>query len=349
VTFSPDHRYVAFQSTRDSDAAVYVMPALGGTATRVTPPGRQYSIVGWRGHTEPHYVDRFRLIGPSSAAVADSVSLSLLGVDDDGISRLPDSVSVRLLDRDVANIVDLAGEAGISHRYVVRAKKAGNARIVASIPGWRYDTLVVRFGAAADSVMLEDFRHGINARRWLALGSPLPVVRQAADGHAELFPNADLQWQSGLLSRDGVALRNGIDLTFTLSAPFADRPLRAALLDVSLVADTPEDAIDKVAPTFTDYARIAWDGETGRIVYSLGDETKSDPVSAFGSAATHAVRISIGANGVVTFFVDGRLRWTSSLRFLGGSSEPRARVWLGGRATGMLAAIRDLRVIQHSR
>jgi DNA-binding SARP family transcriptional activator/Tol biopolymer transport system component len=349
VTFSPDHGYVAFQSTRDSDAAVYVMPALGGTVTRVTPPGRQYSIVGWRGRAAPSYVDRFRIIGPSSAAVDDSVSLSLLGVDDDGISRLSDSVFVRLLDHDVASLVDQPTEAGTPHRYVLRARKAGNARIIAGIPGWRYDTLVVRFGTAADPALLEDFQHGIDAQRWLALGSPPPLVKQTADGHGALFPNGDLQWQSGLLSRDGFALRSGIDLTATLSAPFSDRPLRAALLDVSLVADTRDDVIDKVAPTFTDYARIAWDGETGRIVYSVGDETKSDPVSAFGSATMHAARISIDANGAVTFFVDGRLRWTSSLRFLGESSEPRARVWLGGRATGMLAAIRDLRVTQRSR
>lgn len=347
ATFSPDRRYVAFQSTRDADAAVYVMPALGGTTVRVTPSGRQFSIAGWRGHPVPIYVDRFRVIGPSTAAIGDSVSISLLGVDAEGISRLPDSLPVRLLDRGIAELhpaVDDTTQA--LHRFFLKTSAAGTVRIEASIPGWRYDTLSVRVGSPAQAGVLEDFDKGIQAQRWLVLGIPTPSVRAAAGGTTALFPNGDLQWQSGILSRDAFFLRDGLDLTATMSAPFSGPPLRAGLLEVSLVAEVRDESVDRVAPQFTEYAGVIWDGEASRFTYSVGAETKSDPVSTLGSATSHVVRIAIDAGGAVEFFVDSKLRWTSSLRFLGGLSEPRARVWLGGRATGDWGSIRQLKVAQ---
>jgi DNA-binding SARP family transcriptional activator len=346
ATFSPDRRYVAFQSTRDADAAVYVMPALGGTVTRVTPPGGQFSIAGWRGRTTPTYVDRFRVIGPSNLALGDSVSISLLAVDQAGISRLPDTVPVRLLDDGIAELHVSSGDSARTHNYTLKAVKLGTVRLAASIPGWRYDTLLVRVESSAQSGLSEDFRNGIPAQRWLTLGTPAPLVKPDAGGRVAFFPNGDLQWQSGILSRDALSLRDGVDLTATLSAPFSGRPLLAALLEVALVAEVRDDAIDKVAPRFTEYAAAAWDGEASRFTYSVGSESKSDPVSTLGGAASHLVRIAVDADGTVNFYVDGKLRWTSSLRFLGGLREPRARVWLGGRATGSWGSIRDLKVKQ---
>jgi Tol biopolymer transport system component len=349
ATFSPDGRYVAFQSTREADAAVYVMPALGGTTFRVTPTGGQFSIVGWRGRTVPTYVDRFRVIGPSTATVGDSVSISLLGVDQEGISRLPDSVPVHLLDPGIAELRRAADDTTRApHQFFLKTRSAGTVRIAASIPGWRYDTLVVRVESPGQGGLSDDFKGGIQTKRWLVLGVPLPIVKNDATGSAALFPNGDLQWQSGILSRDVVSLRDGMDLTATMSAPFTGPPLRAALLELSLVAEVRDEAIDKVAPKFTEYAGVAWDGEASRFTYSVGEESKSDPMSTLGNGTSHVVRIAIDARGSVQFYVDAKLRWTSSLRFLGGSTEPRARVWLGGRATAGRGSIRQLKVTQRA-
>jgi hypothetical protein len=349
ATFSPDRRYVAFQSTRDDDAAVYVMPALGGTITRVTPPGGQFSIVGWRGRATPTYVDRFRIIGPSAAALGDSVSISLLAVDQAGISRLPDTVPVSLLDNGIADLHGASGDSAQRHQYVLKGIKAGTVRIAANIPGWRYDTLSVRVGSAAQARLSEDFRNGIQPQRWVTLGTPTPIVLPDSSGKVALFPNGDLQWQSGVLSRDAISLRDGVELTATLSAPFAGRPLPGALLQLALVADVRDETIDRIAPRFTEYVGVSWDGEASRFNYSVGAESKSDAVSTLGSGASHVVRIAIDVDGTVNFHVDAKLRWTSSLRFLGGLSEPRARVWLGGRASGAWGSIRDLKVTQRQR
>jgi len=345
AVFSPDDRYVAFQSTRDSDASVYVMPALGGTVTRVTPAGRQYSLGGWRGRATPQFVDRFRIIGPSSVTVGDSIGISLLGVDRSGAPRLPDDARVALLDPTIADFVPVDQDVANSHRFAFKGKRTGVARIVAAIPGWRYDTLFVHVVGTAAGLLVDDFRTGVQDARWLVLGRPLPTVKQDADGKPALFPNGDLQWQSGLLSRDVFPLRKPLEASAVLSAPFSQRALPAALMEMALVADARDDSFDRVAPQLQEIAGIAWDGESSRFIYSVGVESKADPLSLIGSGPSHAVRISIDASGNVSFFVDSRLRWTSSLRFLGNVGEPRARIWIGGRATAS-GAFSSVRVTQ---
>jgi DNA-binding SARP family transcriptional activator len=339
AVFSPDDRYVAFQSTRDSDAAVYVMPALGGTITRVTPSKRQYSLAGWRGRANPVYVDRFRIIGPSSMSLGDSTAISLLGVDRGGTAHILTDATLSLLDPSVADLTPVDTEAG-AHRFSVKAKRVGVARLVASIPGWRYDTLTIRVGGVTTGSLIDDFHSGIDQARWLSLGFPAPTAKQNS-----LFPNGDLQWQSGLLSREAFTLHKPLEASATLLAPFGQRALPAALLEIALVADGRDESFDRSAPQFSEIAVVAWDGEASRVIYSVGAESKADPLSVIGSSGSHAVRIAVDREGNVSFFVDSRLRWTSSLRFLGNVGEPRARLWIGGRATAS-ASISSVRVVQ---
>ena len=338
AVFSPDVRFVAFQSTIAGDAAVYIMPSLGGVPVRVTRTGGQFSILGWRGRPAASYIDRFRIIGPSVASVGDSVSLSIFASDRDGNSRSPDPVAVRVIESEVGNIGRSAASTG-GKTYVLTPRRNGSIRVVASIPGWRHDTLTVQVGAAAVRMSSDDFSGGIDARRWLTLGTPRAVVR-TVNGVPQLFPNADLQWHSGLLSRSVISLVDSVDIAATLDAPFASRPIAGALLTLALVEDQP--GVDSVAPRVGMIAGITWDGETSRFTYSVGSQSRSDPLSAIGSATTHRVRIAASAGGNVAFYVDGRLRWTSSLRFLGEATDRRGRLWLAGKATGDVGSISDV-------
>jgi hypothetical protein len=154
-----------------------------------------------------------------------------------------------------------------------------------------------------------------------------------------LYPNGDLQWESGLLSRTTIRLTSGATVAATMSGPFDGRPISAALLDLALVADVRANDVSRLAPQFTKYVAVTWDGEASRFIYSVGAESKSDPASALGPESSHRIAILVDSAGNVTFQVDGRSRWTSSLRFLGTVGEARARVWLGGRATGTAASI----------
>jgi hypothetical protein len=123
-------------------------------------------------------------------------------------------------------------------------------------------------------------------------------------------------------------------------APFSVGPVAAAQLRVSLVVPPPVTG-DFTAPQLQDFVAVAWDGETGRLTYSVGQESKSDPSSSLAKRESHRLRIVVTPGDVVLFFVDSQLRWTSSLRFLGDAGERRARLWLGGRATGTRATFSD--------
>jgi hypothetical protein len=344
ASFSPDRRYVAFQSTRDTDAAVYVMPALGGKPVRVTPSGGQYSIFGWRGQSLPTYVDRFRIMGPSSMTIGDSAALSILAVDQEGITRPPSAVTMTLVDNTGVATLKRLPDSITAGRFRLVATRPGRVRIAASIPGWRSDTMVVQIATNRQSGISDDFSQGIVEDRWLSVGVPSPMIRRDPGGFS-LVPNGDLQWESGLLSRELVPLDHGVDISATISAPFAGHPAPAALLQIALVSGEPLDSVDHAAPRLEPYVSLAWDGEASRLVYSVGPESSSDAASVLGSGSSHSVRITVDPRGRVEFHVDGRLRWTSSLRFLGGLSDSRARVWLGSRATGQTAAIAKLKVL----
>ena len=49
---SPDGKNIAFVGSEDGDTEVYVMPALGGPAKRLTYLGSMLKITGWRNNSE---------------------------------------------------------------------------------------------------------------------------------------------------------------------------------------------------------------------------------------------------------------------------------------------------------
>ena len=144
----------------------------------------------------------------------------------------------------------------------------------------------------------------------------------------------------------GFSRRSFLNLALAASATAAC----GTILSESLLAARhrdhryPQDAvaIDSVAPQLLPLVAISWDGEASRISYSVGPQSKSDPISVIGADTRHRMRLVVSRAGAVSFFVDSRLRWTSSLRFLGSGADSRARLWLGGRATGDWGAIQRL-------
>jgi Tol biopolymer transport system component len=341
ASFSPDHRFVAYQSTAGGDAAVYVMPSLGGVPERVTPAGRQFSIAGWRGRPASGYLDRLRIIGPSTARVGDSVALSLFGADPEGNSRIPDSVTVASSDSTIATVSPVA-TSGNRHSYIATIHRNGSVGITAAVPGWRYDTLTILVGDVGLASSSTGFTTVPGAGRWIEIGIPKPVLKVEGKTTA-VYPNADLQWQSGLVSRGVLSLGDSIDLSATFRGRFAGRPIAGALLTMGLVADGVP--IDSLAPQLPDYIGVTWDGESSRFTYSVGPQSKSDPQSTIGPEPSHAMRVVVGSGGDVNFYVDGRLRWTSSIRYLGAGTGRRVRIWLGGKATATWGSISDVKVI----
>jgi DNA-binding SARP family transcriptional activator/WD40 repeat protein len=345
--FSIDGKFLAFESTRDGDAAVYVTLPLGGTAFRITPPGRQFSLAGWRGRAQ-RYIDHLRILAPSSARTGDTISVGAVATDQGGAPIAFSDVAWSVIDPEEMRIVDNGPTANPAQAAAVRLamKREGRARLTAQIRGWRSDTVTIDVGGSITHDLTDSFSHGLSIADWRSLGVPRPVVQNAPHEVAKraLYPSADLEWESGVLSRLTFDLRQPLSLSARLYAPFGGHPIPAATLDLSLVPAVAEASVDSIAPQFTPLISVVWNGESDRITYAVGRESFSEVSSRLGAASSHVATVSIDSSGAVSFGMDGSVRWRSALRFVGDAADLRARLWLGGRATGTWGAYSDVTV-----
>jgi hypothetical protein len=233
-----------------------------------------------------------------------------------------------------------AGSSDSANRVEILGHSEGATRVIASLDGWRADTVTIAVGSLVGLHVADDFSGGTLDSRWLALGEPLPYV--AANPHRDgraLYPNGDLEWESGALLRESMEVRPGLSVSATVFAPFGGRasPAHATF---ALVSASAEGSVDRVAPRFDPLIGFTWDAAGGRLVYSVGAQSSSEPVASFGGVAdSHALSFSIDAARVVSFFVDGQKRWSASLNALGAQAGTPVQLWIGGRATGDQVAV----------
>ncbi len=343
AVFSPDGRMLAFQSVRDGDLGIYVRPTLGGSPRRVTPPGRQFGIARWDGAARV-YIDRVRVLGSAALGVGDTVRLTAFTVSVAGALVSGTIADWKVLDPGIIALSDSAPGTGNTAGLKVVGRAVGNVRVVALLPGWRADTLTLAVTSTERLHITDEFIGSTVSAQWLPLGAPLPYVGViAGSAKRAVYPNGDMEWESGVLLRPGLELRSGLHVRARLFAPFSGRP-SAATATMALVPLADVTAIDRAAPRFAPMAAVSWDGAAGVLMYSVGQQTSSEPVSLFRPADSHTVEITIGGDQVVTFSVDGQVRWRSSLKFLGDEMATPAQLWLGGRATGSTVALSDLLV-----
>jgi hypothetical protein len=106
--------------------------------------------------------------------------------------------------------------------------------------------------------------------------------------------------------------------------------------------------IDRTAPRLNSVVGVQWDGASGNLVYSVGQESSSESAAGLGSSASHLIEISAHADAV-TFSVDGQVRWQSSLKYVGAGSASPVQLWIGGRATMANVAVSNVVVDLASR
>ena len=326
AAFSPDGRFIAFESVRDGERAVYVMASRGGQPARVSPASRRMTLAGWRGRM-PGFVQGVRLAGAESIVPGDSLQTLAEAVLSDGSIRTLDEVELESLDQGVRI------RSGTAGSVVVTGIEQGIFRVRATLPGWRTDTLFVKVGSGAIPALVDDFQRGpAFSDAWVALGSRGPRTVAAAGENADgiLVPRAEPGRQSGLLSAASFPVSFGLSMRARVLAPFAES--HPATLVLALVERPGARAVNADAPSFLPLASVTWVGEARRIAYAVGREVMTEPVSAVGDAAAYVFEIRVENDGHVAFFVDGKLRWRSTLRL--GSAEPvsQVNVWLGGQS-----------------
>jgi hypothetical protein len=220
----------------------------------------------------------------------------------------------------------------------------GRATIVASIPGWRTDTLTLAVGSSQDVGLDDRFSTPIDARRWILLGDPAPRVGSIQSASA-LLPSGDFEWESGVLSRQSFELRPGLSLHARLFAPFGGRAAPGTLT-LAFVPTAAAASLDHRAPRFTPALGTVWDGQSGGFTLTVGRESNVDGSIASHPAAAHSLDIRIDADSAVVFQLDGMESWRSSLRFVGDVRGARFQLWIASRATGTTVGVADLSLRQ---
>lgn len=317
-SFSNDGRLIAFESTRGGAAGVFVMPALGGDA-RLIESRVPLTVVRWAGQ-EPRYVDRVLIEQSPASQGGDTVVLRLTALDQFDESLSPQAVEWLVLDSAIAHA---ATSAGNDMRLVGR--RPGLVRVAGTVGRWRHDTTFVRIGD--QPVPLLESESSV-LRRWRAIGAPVPI----ASGDQRILLRSDREWDSGILSRSTVPLLPGFVFESALELPLRGARDPATTVSVALVAPEDSSTIDPAAPQFLRYASFSWSADARRYAYAVGREVFTEPAGDSGQALLN-LRLRVERDSTVSFAVDGRERWRSTLRVLGRQGS-RAHIWISGRATG---------------
>jgi hypothetical protein len=291
-----------------------------------------------------------RIKGPEWLAEGDSALLTVTAFDQFGKQLPVRTVTWRLLTPSIAELkpdTTIGASSNLDRAFArITGRNSGLASVIASAGSWRSDTAVIRIGGAALVLAEDDFKEGLDAGKWRALGVPKPSIRSVPGSTpvSGLSPMADGQWESGILSRAAFPIRSGLSLAASVQAPFTQGQTSSTRAVLSLVATESAATIDSVAPQFLKLISVSWLGEAGRIAYAVDGEVFTEPVSSLGRENQHVFRFVVGNDGRVSFFADDKLRWRSTLDITRNQKNTRAQIWLGGKGTGPSVVFREVRL-----
>jgi DNA-binding SARP family transcriptional activator len=212
---SPDGRWIAVHAQRAGAAnpAWYVYPTLQPERARLLPLGnRSFRFrVAWGKSSTAHYLDRIKILGPDSIEPGTTMLYRIDGRDaEGGVHPIVLPVTWSVSDSAVGSI-DSTG--------ALTAKAPGSLRIVASVGGWRRDTLTVAVrGHPFKIVNQEDWREGL-PKRWIAFGDPRPAIKTGPEGIPGFWNGGDGSFPSGAYSRFKVEGRHGVGVEALISTP----------------------------------------------------------------------------------------------------------------------------------
>ncbi|MEJ2204414.1 MAG: hypothetical protein P8170_09910, partial [Gemmatimonadota bacterium] len=192
----------------------------------------------------------------------------------------------------------------------------GRANVTASLEGWRSVTIPVEVlplrEVDAPEVLHEDWTDGIDPRRWLSFGDPLPYSRPTGfpGGGGVFINNGDANYHSGVVSRNALDLSDGLTVEWWSAQPLNGQMFRN--LQVSL------DSRPALAPNGERYeqatiARYRTSSYYQHAAIRIGEgEPISDPrVVPLPDAVEewHRYVLQMDSTGLLTVMVDGEPQW----------------------------------------
>ncbi|MEO7648768.1 MAG: hypothetical protein ABIV11_11145, partial [Gemmatimonadaceae bacterium] len=334
---------LAFESARQGRLETYVMTSWAGAPRRLVASGKGLEIVEWRGKAAA-FIDVIAINTSVSIAPGDSGGAVAEVADQYGNDVDPRAIRWSSLDPTIVDVRSVP--AASPARALLVAERQGTARIVADMGGWRADTAFVQVTPAGTAGLRDNFESPELSSFWVPLGTPPSFTKAGVgrDGSRGLLLNGDAQWESGVLGAQFITIRPGLSVQAWIKAPFNTFGPIGRSISMSLVAPDARTALDSVSPQFLRLASISWLGDAARLRYSVGREVHTEPVTSFGGSDQHVFRISIEESGRVAFYVDGRLRWRSSVSAISSGDERRAQLWIGSRSTGALVVVDDVEI-----
>lgn len=341
-SFSPDGQFLAFESARQGRIETYVMPSYAGVPRRVLSNERSLEILEWRG-APPPFIEAVSIRTNVSITPGDSAIAVAEAIDQYGNASDPGLVRWSSLD---PAIVQIRAISGSPDRVLLIAERQGSARITVDAPGWRSDTVLVHASPTGIAAVREDFESPSLSRFWTSLGSPAPHLGpDAGRGRSGgLVLNGDAQWETGILGAQFLTLRPGLSVQLWLSAPFTTYGPLGREVSIALVAPDARTSLDSISPQFLKLVSFSWMGDAARFRYAVEREFRTEPAVLLGNANQHRIRITIEPSGQAAFYVDGTLRWRSSVLATTSDGLRRVQLWIGSRATGSLAAVDDVEI-----
>lgn len=273
---------------------------------------------------DPAWIEKV-IILPDERAVSPGQHLRLTAVllDSRG-DTLPSDYDVRWTA--VGDAIDATGQPG-----AYRVLKPGTAEVVASVGGWRADTLsLVALGLARDSVPLafdERWTAGLENAGWRAFGQPAPYVVEGGgpDGAGFLVNNGDQHFYSGVSTPGRFRLDGGLTVEAYGRARFTGK-----LGQVYAIALYRELALDSAGALGTPLLEFGISGAAedrpAEAWLAGGGRRDALPVPD-GVGDWHRYALQVDEQGRVQVIVDGRLYWRAAWR-LADVQEP-AHVVLG--------------------
>jgi len=205
---------------------------------------------------------------------------------------------------DVTTYEDGTLTCGNEYYYRVRAYHVVNGRYSA------YSNVTsTNTQACTGQTFRENWETGIDAGTWKVYGSPQPVLveDEGRGGTRAVNPNGDANYDSGLINREPMNLIAGLDIDFWLKG---QAPVGGSWTGTMIGASTctPGDNNE----TCRNYvATIHPEPEFNVVRYSTSTESSTEPWDAL-NGDWHQFHIRIRSDGLVEFYRDGLLKFTST-------------------------------------
>jgi len=294
----------------DDDRELDVLEAFTGQRRTLDTPSGLVALVSQPDRPLP-WLDRL-VITPriTRASPGQYITLTADAVGSTGEpfrTVLPITWSVD--DREVARL-EKAGH--------VRVIGAGSARVVASVAGWREDTLALFSVPLAErpvqATFSEDWTGGLDEDRWRTFGDPPPVTRSSGgpDGSGVFANHGDAFFASGAVTRDAFPLRDGLGVEVEGRMPFSGKlhqEFALALFD----REYPDSTLASgTAPALAEFRVRGPSGADAAQAWIATPDQRVDLPPPPRPGAWHVYTLQVLPEGLLELIVDGRLLWRSA-------------------------------------